>query len=304
MDLNNAKTGIRVSYIVAAASFAVCLAVRMWQICAGTDMNTGFLYKDNGPLLDWGYYALIALTFAAALAAAFLDAKKCSSAEELPQTTVDGRAAVLGFGMLLTGVCAVYEGVREIHAVSPSMFVITTDFICGAAMAAVAFVTLYKKEFTPGLGFSYFIGGAYFTLRGIAVFLTRMAIVTVPEYLIEALCVIGGAVFFMLLSKLLSGNGRKHTLKWATAFGAATSVLTLSSGLATIILSFAAPEGISDRITQSSYTAEFFFQQCAGIDGYLLTYTPWVNMAMGLFTAAALVVINLGAKREDSPGVN
>jgi hypothetical protein len=160
---------------------------------------------------------------------------------------------------------------------------------------------LYQKEFPPALGFSYTVGGAYFTVRGVAVFLNRMVIASVPEYLIEALTAILAAIFFMLLAKLLSGNEAKNTVKCAVAFGITTAVITLSNALAVIVAGFAAPYEVSSRITSSSYTAELYYQANGGKDAYMMTYSPWVNVAVGIFAAAAVIVLLM---KEKAPAAN
>lgn len=278
-----------------AAALVVCLAVRVYQIVGCTDMTSGFLYHDNGFFGSWGYYTALVLTAAALAVCAFLGEKRGKAAEL--SDVVDARAAVLGFAMLLTGVCAIYDGVTELSAFTPSKLIIVIDFALGAAISAAAFVTLYKKEFTPALGFSYCTGAVYFMLRGVTVFLERMAITTVPEYLLECLSDIMLSAVFMLAAKYLSGNEAKHTRSALFVWGGTTAVLTLSEGLGIIIAHLTAPAEVAARITMSRYAAEFFRQEAHGRDAYMLTYMPWVNIAAGLFAAALVVVLALKAPK-------
>lgn len=287
---------------VMAGGTLLALIMRVYQIIVCTDMNTGFLYHDNNFFEDYGFYIIAVLAMAGAVVGAVLDGKRALGSF-LPADVVDGRAAVLGFAMLLMGLCAAYEGYTELSAISPSGFLIFVDFAFGAAMAVIAFVTLYKKEFSAGLGFSYCAAALYFTLRGVNVFLSRMVITAVPEYLIECICVIGGAVFFMLFARLFSGNEQKNTKTALCAWGVPVAVMTLGSSLATIISGFIAPEETASRITGSSYTAEIFYQMNGGRNAYMLVYTPWVNVAMGLFIVAALIIMFLPKKQEAAAAV-
>ena len=293
----------RLSVWLMAGAFVLCLITRLFQIILGTDMTSGFLYHDNGFLLDWGYYGLIILTFALAIVFAVIDGKKGGFASTPLSDISDGRAAVIGFGLLLTGMCAFYEGFAEKGALAPLKLLIYIDFIAGALMVLLAFMTLYKKEFTHALGFCYVLPGAYFMLRGVCVFMKRMVITAVPEYLIEALSVLVGSLFFMQLSKLLSGNEKKFTRITVCGYGVTAAVLTLSSALATITAGFAAPEEISSRITATAYNSELFFQASMGENAYFMTYTPWVNVAMGITAAAATIVLFMGEKpsKAESP---
>lgn len=279
-----------------AAALVVCLALRVYQIVGCTDMTSGFLYHDSG-FGGWGYYLALALAAAALVACGFM-AEKHGKPESWD--IVDARAAVLGFGLLLTGICALYDGITELSAFTPSKLIAGVDFVFGAAMTASAFVTLYKKEFRPGLGFSYCTGALYFMMRGVGVFLERMAIATVPEYLIECLSDILLGAFFMLAAKFLSGNGAKHTACAITVFGGASAVLSLSGGLGIILAQLTAPAEIAARITASRWTAEFFRQEAHGRDAYMMTYLPWVNIAAGLLAAAFVVVLAL-KRREAVP---
>lgn len=290
------KKNSRLSVWLMAGAFVLCLVSRLLQIILGTDMTSGFLYHDNGFLLDWGYYALIIITFILAIFFAVIDGKKGSFAETPLSDISDGRAAAIGFGLLLTGMCAVYEGITEGSAIAPLRLLIYIDFIAGALMVVLAFITLFKKEFKPALGFGYVVPGAYFMLRGVCVFMKRMVISAVPEYLIETLAVLIGSLFFMQFSKLLSGNEKKLTRITVSAYGITAAVLTLSSSLATILASVAAPAEISSRITASSYNADFFFQSAMGKDAYFMAYTPWVNVAMGITAAVSVIVLFMGDK--------
>ena len=286
------KKNSKITLWLMLGAFAVCFLVRAYQIAVCTDMTTGFLYHDNSIVQNLMYYALVAFALALAAVSAHFDVKRRGGGFDTAQV-VDARAAVIGFALLLVAICSLYEGYTEMSVISPNAFLIFIDLAFGAAMAVIAFVTLYKKEFGAGLGFSYSVVGLYFTLRGICVFLDHMVINSVPEYLIECLCVIGGAVFFTLLAKLFSGNGGRYTSAALCVWGVPTAVMTLSSALATIVCGAAAPEEIAERITASSYTAELYYQANYGSGAYMMTYTPWVNVAMGVFVAAALVVLLL-----------
>ncbi len=289
----NKKMGLALPVLVAL--MVLCFAARLLQIVVGTDMTSGYLYSDNNFLINYGYYVLIALSCAAFIITAVLDLKRGVGTAPI-QSFTDTKAAVIGFSMLLIGLCACYEGLEEINSLTPSPFAILTDFLFGAAIIATAFVTLYKKEFTPGLGFSYCVGGVFCAARGIDFFTDKMAIVTIPEYLIEALGIIFSGVFFMLLAKQLSGNEQKLTRVSMFCAGGLSAITNVSSALAVITAYICAPTEISSRITISPSAAEFYYQNNMGIDAYLLTFTPWVNLAMGI--AAVAILVSLSGRGE------
>lgn len=283
------KNGVLMS-AASALILVICFAVRVYQIVGCTDMTSGFLHHDSGFFGLWGYYLLL-IVAAVGLAVCAVFEEKGSADKPNANDIVDARAAVIGFGMLLTGVCAVYNGVLELDAFTPMAFAAGADFLLGAIMTASAFITLYKKEFKPALGFSYCTGAIYFMLRGVFVFLEHMAITTVPEYLVECLSDIMLSLFFMLLAKYLSANGKKHTRASVVCVGSLAGVLTLSEGLGIIVAKLVAPAEIAERITSSQYTAEFFRQQAQGHNAYMMTYFPWVNLAAGVFALAAALAI-------------
>ncbi len=280
----------------------VCLAVRVIQITMGTDMTSGMLYYDNGFLMNYGYYILLAVTFIGAFALSFLNKKGNEELE--PENITSWRAAVIGFALMLLGACAVYEGYVELKAITPSSIIIFIDFLFGAAFIVMAFIILYFKEFNPALGFSFSAGAVYFTVRGIAVFLDRMVIVGIPEYLIECLSVILSAMFFMLTARFLSGNSGKMTKFLLYSSGAADCVLTLSSGAAVIISGFV--PSVSERITSSVYSKELYYQIQKGVNAYVMAYTPWVDMAAALFAAAVIIALAASSPKqtsEDTPEI-
>ena len=293
------KKNSRITLLVMVIGFVLCYAGRLYQILCCTDMTTGFIYYEDSLPGGLVYYVPLVLVLVGMIAAALADCRNNASiARTDTADIVDAKAAVIGFGMLLTGVCAVYGGVEKLSGGYTSAFSYFVDIILGAAITVVAFVTLYKKEFSPGLGFSYVCGALYFMLRGILVFLERMVITTVPEYLIECLIAITAGVFFMLFVKLFSGNSGKRTRAALCAVGGFGAVLCLSSSLATIVAGLIGPEEIASRITSSRAEAFMYYQTHGGRDGYLLTWSPWAFLAVGLLMGAAVIVLGASEKKK------
>jgi len=284
------KKNSKATLLVMAAGFVLCTAVRLYSIVVCTDMLTGFYYHDSELPCNIIYYGLIVLTFAGTLIAAHFD-KMNAFGDIQPDDIKDGKAAVIGFGTLIMALCSVYEGMSEMKQLTPSSMLIIADFAFAGIFIILAFIVLYKKEFRPAMGFGYSAGGLYMIMRGIYCFNNRMVITSVPEYLIEVLCLIGGAVSFLMTARFLSGNVERFTKNALCGWCSTTAVLTLSSGLAAILADIFAPEEISKRITPSVYEAEMFRQSQFGIDGYMMVYLPFVYLAMGLFFAAVMVVI-------------
>lgn len=284
------KKNSKITLLVLAAGFILCLAERIYIISVCTDMMTGFLYHDSKLLGNIMYYGTLALTAVGAVIAAHAD-ERGGFGERTAADLSGARAAVIGGGMLVLALSLAYEGISEMKAFSPSSFLMILDFIFALIFAVIAYVTLYKKAFTPGLGFTYSFGGVYFVIRGIYGFNNHMAITTIPEYLIEALSIIFGAVFFVMLSKILSGNREKLTGKALCGWGACAAVLTLSSAAATVLSKLIAPEEVARRITMSLYEAERYYQVNRGADAYMLVGTPVVNIVMGLFVVAVICVM-------------
>lgn len=280
----------KVTLLVMAVGLVLCTAVRLYSIVACTDMTTGFYYHDSELLCNIIYFGLIILTFIGTLIAVRFD-KKNAFGDLRASDITGGKAAVIGFGTLILALCAVYEGMGEAKQLTPSSLLMITDYVFAGVFAILAFIVLYIKEFKPGMGFAYSVGGMYFIMRGIYCFNNRMVISSVPEYLIEVLCVVGGAISFMMTARFLSGNSEKLTKNALCGWGSATVVLTLSSGLAAILADLLAPEEISSRITPSVYEAEMYRQTHFGIDGYIMVYLPYVDLAMGLFVAAVMLVM-------------
>lgn len=281
------KKNGRITLAVFAAGIILSTLVRIYVIVAHTDMLTGFLYHGEELLCNGLYYGIVL----AAMIASIFTARADDNSLDVKRTAADisgTRAVVIGFATLLAGVCSAYEGIKEIHAVSPMLFLMITDFLFALMMMIIAFMTLYKKSFTSGLGYSYSLIGIACLCRGIYCFRNRMAIVTVPEYLIECLSLIGMAVFFVLLGGFLSGNETKHTRKALCFWGTGSAALVFSSAIGTLIASVAAPEEIRRRIVYSSYAAESFRQSSMGVDAYKMVIVPWTNVFLGLIAAVSL----------------
>lgn len=299
------KNGI-ILPIITAAGVVLGTAARMLGI-ARTDMKTGLLNHDSTLLCNLLYYGAILLTaVCAALVAGFGENGGLRKAKA--SDIVDGKAIAFGAGLLLIALCAAYEGISQFDqlggngsggGLNPSVFLMIIDLAFALILGIIAFVTLYKKEFKPGLGFSYAFGGLYFVARGIYCFMNRMAIATFPEYLIEALSVVLGALFFVMAGKLLSGNEGRLTKNFFCGWGAAVSAMTLSSAIATGLAKLFFSEEISLRIVFSAAEAERNFQFLHGIDAYYLAFPPLVHIAVGVFAFAGICALCSAGSQND-----
>ncbi len=280
---------IRITPIIIAAGVVLGTAARVFAI-SRTDMTTGFLFRDTALLCNILYYGIIILTAAAAVISSHIDGKHgvCGTAEMKVSAKC---AAAVGFGLLAAALCACYDGMGESKAFTPTGFMVFVDYVFAAALGIIAFVTLYMKEFKPGLGFSYVIGGIYFACRGIYCFMSRMVITAVPEYLIDCLTAIFGAVFFAVFARLFSGNGTKAAVKTFFALGSVTCVMTLSSFLGAAVSKLLLSSEISERIVFSANEAEFYFQALHGADAYKMAFPPLPNAALGVFAAIAMTAV-------------
>lgn len=294
----------KTTLVVLAAGFVAALAARICQIILFTDMTTGFIFHEAGLLGGMCYYLPFLLVFAAAILAVVFDEKRGGAISAEPSDIVDGKAAAIGFGMLLVGALAIYHGVTEIKAISPSAFAMVVDFAFGGLMVITAFATLYLKEFKPWLGFAYASGACYFTARGIILFIERMVIVSVPEYLVECICDIALAMFFMQLTKYLSGNAAKCTPAWLCVTGITAAAASLSGSLAIILCDFIAPETVSSRIVSTTYAAEYYYQSNHGASAYAMAYSPWTILAAGVLAAISLCVLCTAKKQDKDSAIS
>ncbi len=257
-------------------------------------MNTGFLFDDNGVIVNYGFYASLVIVFAAVLLLSLLDKKRDGAYfTNDVKGFVDGKAVMLAFPLLIAGALAIYNGYLQTKAVLPSGYLVFVGFVMGALITLLAFVILYKKELKPALAFCLVAPAIYFTLRGIGLFLKHMAITTVPEYLIEGLGIIGFAVFFMQLAKLLTGNATRTTRPLLSAVGITTAVMTLSNAAAVITADILDPFNVSERIVGDAVTAELMEQmkRADGKYGYHMAYASWVDVMMAVCIILTLVAL-------------
>lgn len=280
----------KITLIAAGAGFALCLAARIAVIVFFTDMKSGFLYNGNELLCNIMMYAGLAAAAAAAFALTRKEPKDVNPSEK--------SCLVIGFVTLLAAICAGYEGLAETSALTPSVFLIIMDFAWAVYMAVLAFVVLYNKCITPVLGFCYSIIGVYCVGRGIYSFMNRMVITAVPEYLAEVLGMVLCACYFAMFAKQFSHNEEKITKPALCFFGVGAGILTISGALGIMLAKLFAPAEIAERITASSKYAELYYQNNQGRFGYMMTFSPYVNIALGLLAAVGVVVSLKSAKSD------
>lgn len=287
---------IKLTHVVLAAGIISSAVVRFLVITGHTEISndplkrsTGFLYHGDEPLWNGLYYGLILLAAVAAIFTSIADEKKY--AEPMTGSGIGkGKTIAIGLLTMTTAVFAAYEGMDEMRAFTPTLFLIIVDFLFAVVMAVIAFVTLANKRFSPIVGYLYSLIGAYCVCRGIYFFMSRMAISTVPEYMIQCLSIIGMAVYFVSLARFLSGNDSKHTKKALSFWGVGTASLTFSSALGAFVAKLAAPADIRACIVYTSAAAENYRQARAGSDAYNLVITPWTEIFLGLIIVATLVI--------------
>lgn len=285
----------RIALVTAAVGIVLAAAARVFMI-SRTDMTVGTLFHDTSLLCNILYYGIVVLAAVGAAISSHIDEKRGFCAADM-KPSVKGAIAI-GFGLIVIAVCAGYDGMGEMNAFTPTGFLIAADFIFAAILCIIAFCVLYMKEFRPGLGFAFVLGGIYYVCRGIYCFMSRMVITTVPEYLADCLTTVCGAVFFVMLARLLSGNGGKMSIKAFFAWGTATCVISLSTLLGAAASKLFLPSEISERIVFSANDAENYFQALHGIDAYKMAFPPLPIIALGVFAAAAMLAVSFSEKQE------
>ncbi len=291
----------KLSLIAAIPAFIALFVVRLLLVAKGTDFDTGFLYDENGFLINFSFYGLLIITLAVLIVFSILDRRKGSSCHTSDFSAfVDAKAVMMGFPLLVAGSIAMYEGYMQTGALTPSGFIIFVDFVLGAAMTILGFIILYKKEFTPLLGFCMIVPALYYTLRGIGVFLDRMAVVTVPEYLIECLFYIGAAIFFMQTAKLMTGNETKTTRVMITVTGLTSALMLLSNAFAVIAADLFVPS-VSGSIETNAIAAEIEHQKMLSqyMLGYHMSYSSWVDISIAVCMVLTVVALYLKSKPAD-----
>ncbi|MDE6733148.1 MAG: hypothetical protein K2J77_09775 [Oscillospiraceae bacterium] len=287
---------IKLTPIVSALGIIASAVVRFFVITQHTEISnnplkrsTGFLFHGDELLWNGLYYGIIIIAAIAAIIAAVVDSK--GEAEELKGSGLGkGRTILIGLLMMAAAVFAAYDGRAEMSAFSPTAFLIIIDFAFAVLMAVISFVTLSNKRFTPVIGYLYSLVGAFCICRGIYCFMSRMAIATVPEYVIQSLSLVTMAVYFVMLARFLSGNSGKHTRKAMGFWGVSAVSLTFSSALGAIAAKFFGADDIKPCIVFSANDAENYRQARAGADAYNLVVTPTVELALALIVLVTLII--------------
>lgn len=287
---------IKLTPIVLALGIIGSAVVRFLVITEHTEISndplkhsTGFLFHGDELLWNSLYYGIIAIAAIASIITAIIDGK--SESEPLTGSGIGkGRTILIGLLTMTAAFFAAHEGTAEMQTLTPTVFLIITDFVFAVIMAVTAFLTLSKKRFTPVVGYLYSLIGAFCICRGIYYFMSRMAISSVPEYVIQSLSLITTSVYFVMLARFLSGNSGKHTRKALSFWGVGAASLTFSSAIGAILAKLIGPEDIGACIVYTSAVAENIRQDRAGADAYRLVIAPWVELVLALVVAVTLII--------------
>lgn len=283
--------------IVLAVGIVLCSAARVFAI-SQTNMTIGVLNHNTAVLCNVLFYGLVAVT--AILAAVFVNTVKGDN-EKQPIRISDGGSTAVGFGLMAAGVGIGYDAVLSMKCPSGSTVFMIIGFVFAAAFVALAFITLYKKEITAGMGFATSFGGVFCVLKGVFFFREHMVVATIPEYLIEALSTVIGGLFFVMAGKLLTGNEGRFTRKMFVVYGSAVSALSLSALLGAATAKLFLGEAVSEKIAFTHTQAVRYFQLMQGIDGYMLSFPAFANIGVGILAAIMVIAVSLNRKSEVSP---
>lgn len=289
------KKNTKTTLAVIVVGIVVCTVLRLISILAFTDMKTGFLYHGSEGIGAAYYIVMAAFVIAAAVAAAH-DEKGGFGEREIADIT-GKKAVVIGFAALLISFCAFFEGLRATRLLTTPRSVVLLNLVFAVYICIVAFVTLYKKRFTPGLGFAYSFFGVFFLMRGISCFSQRMVITGIIEYLTECMIPACGAVSFVIFAKFFSGNMSKRTRKAMCFWGGASAIMSFSTGIAVVAAKLFATEEIKSRIVLSELAAQTFYQSHQGVEPYAMRFPSSVNIALGIFCITIIVVMLLPAEK-------
>lgn len=288
----------KISIIALAAGVFACTAARAVGIMQFTDMKTGFLAHGAEMGFCLAFYVIIV---AAAVITALFAPKTTDNTQTKTGTLSANKTLVIGWISVFMAALAAWDGIKNMNMQNPFWFIIVGDFAAAAYIEAVGIITLLKKKITAGIGFMYSIFGIYFVLRGISTLAQTMAVLSVQEYLTEALCATFGGVFFALFGKVISGNSEKHTLFFMRLWGAGAAVVTLSSAFGEIIAKLFGSSEISERITFDIAAAQNYMQNNVMSENgsYMMSVMPPVNIAMGIFAAVAVIMtLNINTKQD------
>lgn len=270
-----------------AAGVILGSAARLYAI-SQTNMSIGVLEHKSEVLCNVLFYGLIAVT--AVLAAVFANAPEKNGGNK-PFKLSQGGTTATGFGLLAAGVGVGYDGLLALKCPSGSVVYAVISFVFAAAFVVLAFIALYKKEITPAMGFACSLGGVFYVIKGVFFFREHMVVATIPEYLIEALSVVFGGLFFIMLGKLLTGNEGRLTRRMLAAYGSASVVLTLSAFIGTAAAKLFLGEEVSQRIAFTHVQAVEYFQSMRGIDGYMLAFPAFANIGLGILAAIVVIAV-------------
>lgn len=297
------KKNTKITLIVTLVGVVVCTFLRFIMITAFTDMTTGFLHHGSEGI-SIAYYASIAAFSIAVIFTAAYD-EKGSFGKRRVRDLSGKKAVAVGFAALLIAVCAFFEGLGVRKLITSPKAIMPINIVFSIYICVVAFATLYKKKFTPLIGFSYSIIGVYYLIRGILNFSQRMVITGIADYLLECMIPACGAVSFVIFARFLSGNMTKKTKKSMCFWGGASVIMSFSYGAAIIQAKLLAPAYISERIVFSEYSVQTFYQEHQGVEPYLMRFPSSVNLALGVFCAVILTVLFIpGSKKKQAVEAN
>lgn len=284
----------RITLIMLCAGAVSASASRAFVI-SKTDMRSGTVFHGSEMLCNILYLGAVFLTAAVCAVVWLRD-------HDAEATGYSGKGSLLiGFGLFIAAVGIGYEGIVERSSLTPSGLVIFADFFFAALLCVIAFITLYMKEFKPGLGFVYVFGGLYCVLRGVFCFMERMVVTAVPEYFINCTISICSALFFLALARILSGNTGKFTKAAFFGWGSATVVTVFSACVGAAIAKLLMSSDISDRVVFFAAEAERYYQSLNGNDAYRLAFPSTADMGIGIFALAAVIAVCLSKNKQAEP---
>lgn len=253
----------------------VCIIFRMTQYAFVIDLHTGF-FKSNAGFHRYSLTSCLFLSFIIFLSLALLDKRKKSKAFTINKDQLSPKLLkAFGFLLILSAVTIVIK-IPEVINAGKKEYLLLFFMLFGIVILSSAGFYILTKRAVNGVSALLFAGIAvYVVLRTAMLFLNRMAVLSVPQYVLEILSRLSLVFFLLSLARMMLDSEKKFTRLTAIVMGLFSATMIFTTELGAFFAAFIADESVFELVADPH--GENLFMGVFALFGVIMLYCGKVN---------------------------
>ena len=232
-----------ITFLTACGVALLAVVLRVVQLSAAIDFETGFFY-DSSSFVSIMLYVLLAVLAVGFIGTIILDKKKGVPAFTKKATDLSSQQTLFfGISVLLGALLTAFEVITGMKETDVLTFI--GQLAVAITYLVIAFLILSSKQVKKTSGYLMAILAISYMLRAAGVFMSETVVTRLSDELLLLLTYVLAVFFFFCCGRFLSDNETKFTRAGLLFFSGALVVIASTVTIAKMIAFVTAPSAVS-----------------------------------------------------------